>query len=140
MFRYQFLFWITVTALSLAHQPVRADWVAIDARYQSHPLQTAYIDPATIRREGNLMTLSALVDWKWMQGNRSPTRFYSTKTTKQIDCVEKLARTLSATDFYGHMGTGQVIGGSDHSSEGQWVPIEPGSLNQGLWEAACGKE
>jgi hypothetical protein len=114
--------------------------VAIDARYQSHPLQTAYIDPATIRREGNLVTLSALVDWKWMQGNRSPTRFYSTKTTKQIDCVEKLARTLSATDFYGHMGTGQVIGGSDHSSEGQWVPIEPGSLNQGLWEAACGKE
>jgi hypothetical protein len=136
---YQFLLSITLTALSLTHQPVQAEWVTIDARYQSHPLQTVYIDPDTIRREGNLVTLSTLVDWKWMQGNRSPSRFYSTKTTKQIDCIAKQVRTMAATDFYGHLGTGQVVGGG-HSHEDYWVPIEPGSLNQGLWEAACGKE
>jgi hypothetical protein len=122
-----------------AHGSVLAEWVAIDARYQLHPLQTAYIDPDTIRREGNLATISALIDWKWMQGNRSPTRFYSTKITKQFDCVEKQVRSLAATDFYGHMGTGQVIGGSGHTSEGHWIAIEPESLNHGLWETACGK-
>jgi hypothetical protein len=140
MFTHPFLFWITLTALSLAHEPVQAKWVAIDDRYQSHPLQTAYIDPDSISREGDVVTLCALVDWKWMQGNRSPTRFYSTKTTKQIDCMRKQVRTLAATDFYGHMGTGQVVGGGGHTNEGHWVPIEPGSLNHGLWEAACGKE
>ena len=131
--------WILIMMLTLIQTPVHAGWVVMDDRYQSPGLQTVYIDPSTISREGNVVIASALIDWKWMQGNRSPTRFYSTKMTKQFDCVEKLVRTLAATDFYGHMGTGEVIGGGDHTSEGHWVPIEPGTLNQGLWEAACGK-
>ncbi len=139
MLTYRFGLWILFTVLILAHRPVRAEWVAIDERYQSHPLQTAYIDLSSIRREGNVVQLSALIDWKAMQGGRSPTRFYSTKLTKQFDCAERQVRTLAATDFDGHMGMGEVIGGSGYSSEGHWVAIEPGTLNQGLWEAACGK-
>ncbi len=139
MLMYRVGLWILFTMLILAHGPVRAEWVAIDARYQSHPLQTAYIDPDTIRREGHLVVVSALVDWKAMQGGRAPTRFYSTTITKQLDCAEKQVRSLAATDFYGHMGTGEIIGGGGNTSEGQWVAIEPGTLNEGLWEAACGK-
>jgi hypothetical protein len=139
MLTYRVGLWILFIVLIPAHGPVLAEWVAIDARYQLHPLQTAYIDPDTICREGNLATISALIDWKWMQGNRSPTRFYSTKITKQFDCIEKQVRSLAATDFYGHMGTGQVIGGSGHTNEGHWIAIEPESLNDGLWETACGK-
>jgi len=131
--------WLLIIMLTLMHNPVQAEWVAIDRQYQSPGLQTVYIDPDTMRRNDTLVTLSALIDWTWMQGNRSPTRFYSTKMTKQFDCAEKLVRTLAATDFYGHMGTGQAIGGGSYSSEGHWVAIEPGTLNQGLWEAACGK-
>lgn len=139
MLTYRMDLWILLTVLILVHGPVGAEWVAIDARYQSHPLQTAYIDPSSIRREGNVVELSALIDWKAMQGGRSPTRFYSTKLTKQFDCAERRVRTLAATDFDGHMGTGEVIGGNGYSSEGHWVAIGPGTINQGLWEAACGK-
>lgn len=139
MLTYRIGLWILFTVLILAHGSVRAEWVAIDARYQSHPLQTAYIEPGSIRREGTVVELSALIDWKAMQGGRSPTRFYSTKITKQFDCAERRVRTLAATDFDGHMGMGEVIGGSGYSSEGHWVAIEPGTLNEGLWEAACGK-
>jgi hypothetical protein len=131
-------FWLLIMMLAMTHKPVQAGWVAIDGQYQSPGLQTVYVDPDGVRKEGNLVTLSALIDWTWMQGNRSPTRFYSTKLTKQFDCAKKQVRTLSATDFYGHMGTGQVIGGGGHTSEGHWIPIEPGTLNQGFWEAACG--
>ena len=139
MLTYRFGLWILFTVLILAHRPVRAEWVAIDERYQSHPLQTAYINLSSIRREGNVVQLSALIYWKAMQGGRSPTRFYSTKLTKQFDCAERHVRTLAATDFDGHMGMGEVIGGSGYTSEGHWAAIEPGTLNQGLWEAACGK-
>jgi hypothetical protein len=96
-----------------------------------------YIDRNTLRTEGNFTTLSALVDWRAMQGGRAPTRFYSTTLTKQFDCVEKLVRTLGATDFYGHMGTGEVIGGGGLTNQSHWVAIEPESLNQGLWKTAC---
>jgi hypothetical protein len=131
--------WLAATSLILAHGPVQAEWVAIADRYQSHPLQTAYIDPGTIRREGDMVALSAMIDWKSMQGGRSPTRFYSTKITKQFDCANTLVRSLAATDFDGHMGTGEVIGGGGHTNEGHWVRIEPGTVNEGLWEVACGK-
>ena len=118
-------------------QPASAEWVPLEPSYQLHPLQTAYLDSSTIHREGNLVTLSALIDWKAMQGGRSPTRFYSTVMTKQFDCVTKLVRTVATTDFYGHMGTGEVIGGGIPANESQWKDIDPKSLNQGLWEAAC---
>lgn len=119
--------------------PVFAGWVALEDQYQSHPLQTRYIDPTTLHRDGYVVTISALIEWKAMQGGRTPTRFYSTTLTKQFDCIYKLVRTVAATDYYGHMGTGEVIGGGIPSNESQWTAIPPDSLNKGLWGAACSK-
>lgn len=134
-FRLQALFML----LGMIGGPAFAEWVPTDGKYQSPGLRMVYIDTASIRREGNLATISALIDWKWMQGNRSPSRFYSTRMTKQFDCAEKRVRSMAATDFYGHMGTGEPIGGGGCTSEGHWIAIKPQTLNQGLWEAACGK-
>lgn len=133
-------FLLAIASLMLIDSPVQAEWVALGDRYQSHPLQVVYVDPSTIRLNGNVVTLSALIDWKMMQGGRSPMRFYSTTLTKQVDCVGKLVRTISSTDYYGHMRTGAIIGGGRYASEDQWGAIEPGTINQGLCEAVCGKE
>jgi hypothetical protein len=127
-----------ITLLLLSASPVYAEWVALEDQYQSPGLQTLYIDPDTLRREGNLVTLEMLVDWNWMQGNRSPTRFYSTKNTKEFDCAGKRVRSLASVDFYGHMGTGRPVSGGAFTSETYWAPIEPGSLHHGLWAIACG--
>ena len=97
-----------------------------------------YIDSATIRREENLVTMVILIDWKWMQGNRSPSRFLSTKTHKQFDCAEKRLRLLAFTEFSRHMGTGRPAGG--YVDIDTWLPVEPESLNQALWEVGCGKQ
>lgn len=137
---YRIGFWLFLTSIILAHGISQAEWVALEARYQSHPLQTIYIDHGSLRRESNVVTVSALIEWKEMQGGRTPTRFYSTTLTKQFDCADKRVRTLTATDFYGHMGTGEIIGGGPHASADRWVGIEPGTINQGLWEVACGKD
>lgn len=42
--------WLAVTSLILVHAPVQAEWLALEARYQLHPLQTAYVEPGTIHR------------------------------------------------------------------------------------------
>jgi hypothetical protein len=75
---------------------VYAEWVALEDKYQTPGLQTLYIDPDTIRRKGHLVSLEILVDWNWMQGNRSPTRFYSTKSTKEFDCANKSGRSVAS--------------------------------------------
>ncbi len=131
--------WILFTVLILTAGPVQAEWVALEARYQTHPLQTAYIDRATFEREGSLVTLPLMIDWKTMQGGRASNRFSSTKVIKQFDCEAQRVRALGSTDYYGQMGTGEVIGGGGYASEHHWAAVEQGTLDQGLWEVACGK-
>jgi hypothetical protein len=127
---------LLVILLVLSHGPVSAEWVAVEKKYQTSGLQTVYVDSATIRREGNLLTLVTLLDWEWRQGKKSPSRFNSTRIEKQFDCADKRFRSLAFTHFSGHMGTGRPAGGS--GGEGHWVPVEPESINHALWEVACG--
>jgi hypothetical protein len=129
--------WLTITFLILIPAPGHTEWKAVENQHQSPGLRTIYFDPATIHREGDLVTMTTLTDWKWMQGNRSPSRFHSTKLTHQFDCAGKRLRRLAFTDYYGRMGTGRQV--ASHDSEGIWHPVEPESLNYALWEVACGK-
>ncbi|MGQ0666062.1 MAG: surface-adhesin E family protein, partial [Nitrospiraceae bacterium] len=106
--------WFLITLLALTNGAVSAEWVAIDERYQSPGLQTVYIDPATIHREGNLVTVWHLTDYKWAQGNvglgrfgLDPSRFLSTTTHKEFDCAQKRLRLLAHSSFLKHMGTGR---------------------------------
>ena len=132
-------FWPLVTLLFLSTVPAYAEWVAIEKDYFVPGRETVYVDPDSISREGNLVTIWQLIDFKWMQGNpRSPTRFLSTKTQKQFDCAEARTRLLRVTDFWGIMGTGEPA--EAYVENGNWIPVEPESMNQALWEVACGKE
>ena len=131
-------FWSLITFLFLNSVPAYAEWVAVEKHDLSPGIQILYVDPDTIRREGSLVTMWQLIDFKTMQGGRSPTRFSSTKTQKQFDCVEARTRLLRVTDFWGNMGTGESA--EAYVENGNWMPIEPDSMNQSLWEVACGKE
>jgi surface-adhesin protein E len=132
-------FWSLVTLLFLSSVPAYAEWVAVEKHYLLPGLQTVYVDPDSIRREGNLVTLWQLIDFKWMQGNsRGPHRFFSTKTHKQFDCAEERLRLLAFTQFSHRMGTG--IPAAGYVDQGNWISVEPESINQALWEMACGKE
>jgi hypothetical protein len=46
----------------------QAEWVELESQYQMPGLQTVYIDPASVMREGELVTVSQLTDYRWMQG------------------------------------------------------------------------
>jgi hypothetical protein len=103
-----------------------------------------YVDPDTIRREENLVAMWQLIHFKWMQGDAGiglgfgPHRFLSTKTHKQFDCEEKRLRLLAFTKFSRHMGTG--IAANGYVDKDNSLPVKPKSINQALWEIACGKE
>ncbi|MBI3357370.1 MAG: hypothetical protein HY038_11490 [Nitrospirae bacterium] len=95
----------------LSSGPVFARWVAVEKNHLSPGLQTVYVDPGTIRREENLVTLWQLTDHRWMQGNVGfgrfgfgPHRFLSTMTQKQFNCADKRLRLLAFTEFSHHYG------------------------------------
>jgi len=126
-----------IILLALNSGSVYAEWVAVEKDYLSPGLQTVYIDRDSIRREGNLVTLWQLIDFKWMQGSaRGPARFMSTETHKQFDCAGRRVRLLAFTEFSHSMGTGIPVDG--HVDSANWLPVEPDSMNYALWEVVCG--
>ncbi len=132
-------FWLLITVLFLMNIPAHAKWVALEKGYLVPGLQTVYVDPDTIQREGNLVTIWQLTDFKWMQRSaRGPARFLSTKTHKQLDCRKKLVRLLAYTEFSLQMGTGIRVDG--YVDRDRWLPVEPESINDALWQLACGQE
>ena len=136
---YFLCFWSLVTLLFLSTVPAYAEWLAIEKDYLVPGRQNVYVDPDSMRREGNLVTMWQLIDYTWMQGNpRGPTRFLSTKTHKQFDCTEKRLRLLAFTEFSRHMGTG--IAAHGYVDKDNWLPVEADSISHALWEVACGKE
>jgi hypothetical protein len=132
-------FWPLITLLVLSGVPAYAEWVAVEKDYLLPGLQTVYVDPDTVSREGNLVMMWQLVDFKWAQGNgRGAHRFLSTMTHKQFDCAEKRLRFLAFTEFSRRMGTG--IRADGYVDKGNWLSVEPESINHALWEVACGQE
>jgi hypothetical protein len=123
--------------------PAGETWVAVDRAYQSPSREMVYYDPKTIRRNGDLVMLWQLTDYKMMQGNApfgrfmmGPHRFFSTKTHKEFDCAHNRVRLLASSEFSHHMGTGTQ--NAVAVSQGYGQPVEPGSINQALLEVACG--
>lgn len=126
-------------------ESVYAEWVAVEKDYLDPGLRTVYIDPDTINREGRVVTVWQLTDYKMMQGGvgfgrfmMSPHRFFSTKTQKQLDCKRKQIRLLAYIEFLSHMGTGTASHG--YVDQDAWLPIDPASVNHALWEVLCGQE
>lgn len=131
-------FWLLTTFLVLSSGPAYAEWIAVEIDNRLAGIMTVYFDPDTIQRNGNLVIMWQLIDFNTMQGGRSPSRFSSTKIQKQFDCTEQRLRLLALTDFWGNMGTGEPTGA--YVDGGHWVPVEPASINQALWEVACNKQ
>jgi hypothetical protein len=127
-----------ITLLALSSVPAYAEWVAVEKDYLMPGLQTVYVDPNTVQREGNLVTMRQLIDFKWMQGGQAPTRFMSTGTTKQFDCAAQRLRLLAFSMFSHRMGAG--IRNDGLVDNDNWLSIERESINQALWEVACNKK
>ena len=132
---YVFGFGSLITLLVLSSGPAYAGWVAVGGNDQIG--MTTYVDPATIRRKGDMVKMWQLNDFKTVQtveGNS----FLSTKKQREFNCAEERIRILAATQVSGNMGNGEVVW--VNSNEQKWEPFVPGSIGQTLWEFACGKK
>jgi hypothetical protein len=98
---------------------------------------TVYVDPVTIRRKGNLVTMWELYNYKTARtvGGDS---FLSFKAQSEYDCAEERDRGLALTFFSDNMGRGKPF--LTNSDEDKWKPVQPGSVGQSLWKVACNKE
>ncbi|PYV83423.1 MAG: hypothetical protein DMG05_26140 [Acidobacteria bacterium] len=109
-----------ITLLLLSSGSAYAEWVKVSDRDEAG--KTVYVDPATIRRNSNLVKMWQFSDYKTVQ-TVGGIRFLTAEEQWEFDCDK---------------GSGTVV--YTNSQEGKWVPVRPGSMDQTVCKIACGKE
>ena len=127
---------LLVILLVLSSGPVSAEWVVLSPSDSARGY-SVYVDPGTIRREGDLVTMWHLADFTTPQ-TVNDVSFLSLKMHAQYDGTYLRWRRLALTNFSGHMGSGDVA--YTNAEEGEWTPVASKSLGELLWLEACHKQ
>lgn len=124
-----------ILLLLLSGGPAYAEWVKV--RDSDEAGMTVYVDPATIRRDSNLVKMWQFYDYRTVQ-TVGGVRFLTAKEQWEFDCAEGRSRVVARKEFSGNMGSGTMV--STNSQVGNWVPVMPGSIGHTVWEFACKKK
>jgi hypothetical protein len=126
---------LLITFLLLSSGPVYAEWMTVSIIDQVGA--TVYVDPATIHRKGDRVTMWELIDYETVQ-TVTGASFLSARLQHEYDCAGDRHRTFALTKLSGNMGTGKVI--LITPNEHKWEPVDPGSIARRLWKFACDKK
>jgi hypothetical protein len=125
-----------IILLLLSSGPAYAEWVKVDTIEISNA--TVYAeDPSTIHREGNLMKMWALFDYKTKRRLHGGPWVLSSKNHYEYECAEKRQRLLANMWFSGQMGSGEIV--HEFADAQPWQPVLPEGPEHSLWSAACRK-
>jgi hypothetical protein len=129
-------FGLLLSLQMLIVRPAYAEWVPLVSS-ESAGGYTVYVDPETLRREGDEVEMWELYDYK-TRGTAEGFSFFSFKKRNEYGCAEERLRTLAVMHHSGNMGRGMVV--SSNSDIGKWKRVPPGSVGEALWKFACGKK
>jgi hypothetical protein len=125
---------LLLTLLVLSSGPAYAEWMSLGA---SDSGTTVYADPTTIRREGDLVKMLVLFDFKTKQ-SKADVSYLSAKAQMEYDCAGQRFEGHAVLYFSDNMGNGRLLDRS--SGKGKRLRASPGSLDHDLWKLACGKK
>ena len=111
-----------------------AAWVPVGGNENG----TIYVDPATSTKEGDMVSVWYLLNFKSVQVTTLGKQFLSQMSRHELDCKEKRGRILETTTYSGNAESGEVI--YRDISVGQWESLKPETVLQILWNVACGKQ
>jgi len=124
-----------VILLAVMSSSAMAEWV--EFAEDDEETLTVYANPTTIRKSGNMVKMWRLTDFKTAQGNTGK-HYMSSKRQDEYDCKEERLRIIALVVYSKNMGKGKVVGSTDNKLY-DWFPVTPDSLDETIWEFACGK-
>ena len=109
-----------------------SEWVVFEAT----PEATIYIDPSSIRREGDRAAMWALIDYPTPQPDKTGKQVLSDKLQYQYDCSGRQLSIIATSAHAGPMATGEIINVNPDPPELTAVPA--GTTAEKMWARACG--
>lgn len=121
-----------LVALALAAMGARADWTPVG---EANEIYAAYADRDTLRRHGAVATMHGLYDFRRQDFTPTGRGLYSTAVLREYDCAGRRVRLLSAIDFAGPMGTGEVVSTAEASR--RWDGVVAGGIDDAFLTFVC---
>lgn len=112
-----------------------AEWVELIK--DDEEILAVYVDPTTIRKNGNNVKIWILSDYKKAQELPFLPLYMSIMSQYESNCKEEQSRALNASYHAKNMGRGKVI--YSNKNPENWSPVSPDSIDERLWKFACGK-
>ena len=103
-----------------------------------HDDYAAYADPSTIRRDGDLVKMWSMFDYKNPQPGPGGKPYLSTRRHFEYDCKQVRARALGASLHAVKAGNGEALVATD--AKLGWSKVAPDSADDFLLKFACKKE
>ncbi len=97
-------------------------------------IHTFYIDPVTLRKDGNLRKVWEVIDFE----TRNESGAMSVRIRSEYDCKQERYKFLSISSHSGPMATGNTIF-SDDEAEPKWNSIPPDSPIETKFSIVCAK-
>ena len=114
---------------------VMAEWTALKWSHEDGGL-TLFVDYTTIRKEGDIAKMLSLVDFKVIE--KDEVDLYSSRAQNEYNCKERKIKQLFYSLYSDSMGKGKMEhANSEHLN---WLPVQPESMEEALWKAACDKK
>jgi len=112
----------------LIASPAWAEWVEVTRSVNGNVI---YIDPATIRKEGNRRKVWGITDLSKVGTSGEMSRKYR----KEYDCKDERSRILTIAIYSQAMGDGDVKGNDNIASE--WQEIAPETVDESVLKRVC---
>ena len=123
-----------IALLMLSSAPAYAELVAV---VQNANNVTIYIDSETISRNGYMVELWFIFDYKRPRRLDKDVYYLSMKRHYKYDCAIEWSRLLATTFFLSNMGKGHVL--DDIVEEDNWRPVPDAGFGRTMMESACKK-
>lgn len=95
-----------------------------------------YADHASIKKADEIVTMSAVFDYKTARTEGGGAPALSKRTDRGYDCQNQKSQALKTTWYSGQIGTGSVVRSNGDSD--QLTPVMAGSATAALIKNACG--
>ncbi len=109
--------------------PAAAEWTRVYENKEA----VSYVDPPTIRKEGELRRVWRLQDLK----QAGPKGERSIRALMQVDCKEERQRIVAFTFHSGPMATGKQL--VHHDASGGWDFVAPNTGADAVLRFVCDK-
>ena len=117
----------------LAPPIAQAEWVKLVSAGEGEV--TVYVDPASIKREGNVVEFSALFDYATVR-TLSGAPFQSATMQEEIDCAGRQSRTLAVSSHSEPMAGGHIVSTATGGYL-PWTPIDPQGIVATIFKFVC---